>query len=481
MKSLSPWWDVCAVLALAVAFRLPALLADFWFDEIYSLERFALQARSVNDILFADALKHDNNHQLNTLVLYLLGSRAHWLLYRIPGAICGLVAVGTAVVIGQRRGRQAGFVTGALVAMSYFMAVYSTEARGYPWVLASAGIAYIALENFLASGSRRTAMAFWLALALGLAAHPAMLHVYLGALLWSGYRLRNRPNHLVWLHLVPMAWIALWLVFVTRGSLVGGGPPWTWSTLVDEAFAWTVGYPLGLVPAAVAATAALALLAWDAWSGWQEDSDDGLFFIGAILGPVILIVALSPPYLFPRYFIVPLFFLLLVAARRLSSFAQVSPARQWMTAAVLLAFATGNGMHLRALMEQRHGNHAAAVQLMAAIRPGPSVPGPGTHDSTVTVASWSLDQWTVMPLDFYAQRLDLAALEYVSREELRRRPVGAPQIDWAVDATQPCARTPDRRRRLPGSDREYVLVRSFPVCGPSGMSWHVYAPASAAR
>ncbi len=74
-------------IAMALAFRLPALLTDFWFDEVFSYERFVRHARSIGDIFFGDALKHDNNHHLNTLTLYLLGEQSNWILYRLPSLI----------------------------------------------------------------------------------------------------------------------------------------------------------------------------------------------------------------------------------------------------------------------------------------------------------------------------------------------------------------------------------------------------------
>lgn len=457
-------FDMAIVLALAALFRLPALAADFWFDEIYSYERFARHARSVADIFFSAALKHDNNHHLNTLALYLLGDQSNWIIYRLPGAVAGMAAVAAAMSIGRRRSRIEGLVTGVLAATSFLVVVYSTEARGYAWLLAFAAIGFLALDRFLASGGRSSLAIFWLSIVAGLAAHPAILHFYLGALLWSGFRLRSRPRELVRLHVVPVAWIAIWLLVVTRGSVVGGGPPWTWPRIGDEALAWTLGYPLSTVPVAIAGGIALALVLWDAWRLQAEESDEWLFSLGTIVGPIVLMAALSPPLLFPRYFLVPLFFLLPVIGRRLAALAQTFPGGRWAAGAIVIAFVIGNGVHVATFARERHGNHVAALQMIA---------GAADH---VTVSSWSLDQWTELPLAFYSPRLGLdRRVTYVPRADLASRPADAPRIDWALEVSQPCTPPTEPRRVLPGTNDTYVLVGSFPVCGPSGMSWLVYA------
>ncbi len=150
------------------------------------------------------------------------------------------------------------------------------------------------------------------------------------------------------------------------------------------------------------------LVLWDARRLWAEGSDEGLFYIGTILGPVVLMTALSPPYLFPRYFLVPLFFLLVVAGRRTAALARSSTRGRWATVAVLLLFITGNGVHVARMFRERYGNHSSAVRLLAA---SPSARG-------VTVTSWSLDQWTQLPLAFYASRLGLNdRIEYIPRAE----------------------------------------------------------------
>jgi hypothetical protein len=457
--------DVAAIVLLAFVVRVPAVLTDFWFDEIFSYERFARTARSVQDIFLSPALKHDNNHHLNTLTMYWLGDQTSWFVYRLPVTACGLLAVAGAVMVGRRRSRAEGVLSGLVAATSLMLVAFTTDARGYGWLIAFAVLGFLALDRFLRSGNRGALITFWIALAGGLASHATMLHFYLGALLWSGFHLRTRRVDLVKLHIVPAAWILFWAVAVLRGSTVGGGPPWTWSQIGDEGLAWTFGYPLGVIPAWAAGAVAAGLVLWDARRLWAEGSDEGLFTVGAILSPVIFVAALSPPYLFPRYFLVPILFLLLVVGRCLGRCWTTGPAGRAAVIALTLAFLAGNSVQIFRFVQERRGTHVAAVRLF--LDSGPSSP--------IVVTSRSLDTWTEMPIRFYERRLGEAGrITYVPRATVAERSAAEPRIQWVVEPAQPCAPDPGTRLTLPNGDA-FALTNAYRVCGPSGMSWFLFA------
>src|SRR5262245_57339459 len=129
------WPIVAALLALAAGIRLPALFTDFWLDEIQSYEQFARPATSWVDIFINHAFKHDNNHHLNTLMLYVLRDYDGWVIYRWLAFSAGLLTVGLSIGLASRARRVEGVLSGFLVAVSFMMVVYSTQARGYALVL----------------------------------------------------------------------------------------------------------------------------------------------------------------------------------------------------------------------------------------------------------------------------------------------------------------------------------------------------------
>jgi len=437
------------------------MFTDFWLDEIWSYD-LARRARSAADIFFSPDLKHDNNHHLNTLWLYVLGDQNHWMVYRVPALVAGLLAVVTACAIGRHRSRVEGVFAGLGVAVSFMMVVYSTEARGYALVLLFALLAFNALRQYLDTPSVGAAGWFSLWIMLGLASQTSILHFYLGAALWSGYRLRGRWRDLVRLHAVAAVWGVLWAAFVLFGSRIGGGPPWTWSSIGDQSLAWTFGYPLAVAPAWLAAGAAAALVVWDARELWREGSDEGLFFVGAIFGPPLLVAALAPPWLFPRYFLVSLLFLLLVAARSLARLWRRPVWGKPAAAVILLLFVAGNLRHI--VPFSRHGRGLASQAIRAMASSAPS--------GEIYVTGLPVDMWSSMPIAFYEHALGLGnRLHYVLRADFQK-PGASADVAWLIVQRQTDDAAPEEA--VAAAAARFMLQHAYPQYGPSGMQWLLY-------
>jgi hypothetical protein len=456
--------DVAALVTLAAVLRLPALFTDFWFDEILSYERFAMGARSLGDIFFNPAYKHDNNHHLNTIVLYLLRDQGGWVIYRVPAFLAGLAAVAAAAIVGGRRSRVEGILSGLLVAFSFTMVVYSTEGRGYALVMACAVVAFLVLARYLEAPTWPTAAWFWLLVALGLVAHSTIAHFYLGALLWSGYRLRRRWRDFVRLHAPLAVFGAAWVATVTRGGVVGGGDVWTWHQVADESLAWTLGYPTSAVPPGLVLAGLGLLFTVDSRRLWAEGSDEALFYVGTVLGPVAMIWALSPPYLFPRYFVVALVFLLLVLARLLAGLWLDVPRARPVVVGIVLAMALGNVLHVIPFSRYGRGGASKAIAAIAT-----------TTDTTpIVVTSPSVDLWSVFPIRFYERKLGLGErIRVISREELAATPQTHPPIDWLIVPTLDHDLVRPAAIHLDGVG-SFVLLHRYAAYGPSGMTWIVY-------
>jgi hypothetical protein len=105
----------------------------------------------------------------------------------------------------------------------------------------------------------------------------------------------------------------------------------------------------------------------------------------------------------------------------------------------------------------------AAVQLVAA-RPG-----------RIVITSRSLDRWTELPFAFYGRRLGVSdRIEYVRRDDVAGRLQRGERVDWVIEPSQPCMASAPTELTVP-SGGVYILKRTFPVCGPSGMTWSLYA------
>ncbi len=458
------WLWSAAILAVAVAVRLPALYTDFWLDEIWSWFDFAQKAGSAWQIFFGAGFNHDNNHPLNTLFLYLLGEQDGWVAYRLLALVTGVVAVGAAMLLGRRWGNAAGPMTGLLFAGSFLMVIYSTEARGYGPLVCFTLLGTLTLDSYLTRPRPSLAVAFWACVFLGLASHLSLMHFYLAALLWSAVRLCGRGNAwsqrlvpFAWLHAVPILYLGVLYFVVIRSMQRGGGPPWSWQDVTDKALAWTLGYPVALVPAGLALAAVAVLLAWELRQLRREGSDQWVLYLGVIvLAPVGTLAFLAKDYMFARYFILPLTFLLLVVGRALARLWALPRWGMPLCVALLLAVAAGNGAHLVRFWDHGRGGASSAVRYM--LEHSPQVPS--------FVASEPIPLWADLPLRYYQRGL--------SKMPLRLVPVASPTgFDWFILQSQ--ERDPPVRRELtlPNGQR-LALRKHYPCYGPSGMHWFLY-------
>src|SRR5690348_2096975 len=86
--ALSPCCLIILSLLLAMALRLGAMDAEFWFDEIWSWE-FARAAASPWQVFAGANQHHDNNHKLNTLYLWFCPATSGWWVYRLHSFLAG--------------------------------------------------------------------------------------------------------------------------------------------------------------------------------------------------------------------------------------------------------------------------------------------------------------------------------------------------------------------------------------------------------
>src|SRR5690349_5873833 len=137
------------VIASTALLRAAGVFDDFWMDEIWSYD-LARTVQRPSDVLLEPRFQIDNNHPLNTLLIWAMGEQRHWWIYRVPSLLAGLGAVVVATMIAARRGRAAAILAAVLVGCSYPLVFFSSEARGYAVVVLFALMAVDAAERYLA-------------------------------------------------------------------------------------------------------------------------------------------------------------------------------------------------------------------------------------------------------------------------------------------------------------------------------------------
>lgn len=456
-----------AVLLVAAAVRIPAIFDAFWLDEIWSWS-FARRATSVLDIV---RLAHDNNHWLNTLFLYLLGDREGWWTYRLLSLASGLGAVAVAMVRARRDGLVEAVTSGLLLALSYMMVLYSTEARGYaPAVLVAFGTLPV-LERALATGGWTWCGAFWVLTALGLAAHLSFLHFYLALLAWSAwhaftppYRFGAALERLLRCHAAPLLYLALLYATTVRHLRYGGGPPWHLGQLAQELVAWTLGTPLATPAVILAGAGATAVLVASCVLLHRQGSDLWVFDLAAIaVVPALTARVLAPEFVYPRYFLLSIAFFLLALGRVLARMFQRGRASAVAAVLLLATVLAGNLTRIVPFLEYGRGQYAETLRYLREHTEAPMITLASDHDfDTLTVVS------------FYGRHLDWPKpLRYFRHEQFP--PEGT---EWFLVQSFDPQPEPSATLRLAGDDagaaHDYLLERSFPYFGASGWHWFLY-------
>lgn len=406
------------VVALAALVRLAATWNDLWFDEIWTLSLIG-GLRSPLGIL--TELHHDNNHPLNSFLLYLLRPLGSDWAYRLPawGAGVATLVLGAYVntlddgahgdAAPSLRGLFAALVLGA----SHPLVHYGSEARGYALALAF-GLAAIAvaLRDGVRPGSRAAPLA-WTALLLALLAHALAVHFLAALVAWSIVRTLRRGDGwrrtlvtIGWWYAVPMlGTVALYLGFL-HDITIGGGPREGLLAPLLRAIAVTTALPLH-APAVLLLAVAPGLLAGGlVWLALRGSDLWALYLVGAVISPAALAV-LAPTDLYAeRYLLVSSLLWLLLLARLLAWATTRGTVMRALAFAATVAFVAGNAERIGSLLRDGRGQYVAALRYIASHSSGPTALVTSDHDFRNRLV-----------IEYYAPRIEGLSIRYLMRAE----------------------------------------------------------------
>jgi hypothetical protein len=395
MGRLATTLAMAGLLIVALCLRLAASSHDLWLDEIWSLFMLDCYAKSPLDLVRGE-MRHDNNHLLNSLYLHALGPHLPPLLYRIPAAVAGTLALIVAGLIGRKRSPLSGWWSAAAFATSYLLVNVSSEARGYGLMALALLVAQWAALAAFESGSAtaggrppaRLAVAFNIASVCGILAHLSFAMGYLAILVWSSWRLWQAPRTwherlraaLAW-HAVPLATLVTIYWFFARGMTVGRGPQAGILTTVSSGLSALVGGPIGSPAATLTGLVVAVIVGLCLAQCWRARPDRGLFFLlSIVVAPAVVVAAFPIDFYAIRYFLVPLQTVLLLVAGEVPVFvaSQRAAGRAGMAglavAASLIVAATNLGRD-GVLIARGRGAYRDLLQavIAASTQPGPTI------------------------------------------------------------------------------------------------------------
>jgi 4-amino-4-deoxy-L-arabinose transferase-like glycosyltransferase len=374
-----------AVLLLALALRLPGIFSDFWLDEIWTYFFSRTLDSPLQALIGTRDLKNFNAGSLNVLLFYLLGDCHHWVLYRVPSLLTGTASVALAWVIARPSGRTAALLSSLLVALSYPMIHYASEARVYSLAIFFSYAAFICMRRLVEEQRWRDCFVLWVTVALGFLSHLTFLYAVSASGAWWLLRLLRSgrsPDRIALAGArcfgVPLLFLAVYHYAFIRHVVIGAAADYRLLDVLTKALSHAAGGPAGGWGGAAAAILALLLTALAVWYRRRQTDDDWFFYLLAVFVlPLVILPILRPAVLFPRYFLVNIAFGLVAVGM---AAAHLFERGRWYRALVigaLVLFVAGNGLNVARLYRHGRGHYLEGLRYLAEHTPG----------KTVTVAS----------------------------------------------------------------------------------------------
>lgn len=441
---------------IAALIRLTGLCHfDLWLDEVWSILQVA-KLSSWHEIV--TKLHHDNNHILTSWWLYILGPGEAPIAYRAFSLASSLLAIFVAATLSPP--------LAVLMAFSFPLVLYGTEARGYSPLILAVVATVVTLEK--TSGNRRSRFLF-LTSTFGMLAHSSYLMVLPGVLAYlavdrrSGSTLLSRIAQ-------QLYWFIPWLCFFAALYLthlqyldIGGGPRGSlvevWLNSVGTIFGIQEISEFQLEKSAITLVIAVSMLVAtvvEAFLLLRSNRPLGaLIFVCAIVVPALIVFVLEPDFLLPRYFLASNLFLLIAAAYFGNRLWNAGIVGKGVAAGMAGFFIYSNSLEIGGLYRYGRGDPARGLFLVEKLTRG-------QPNQTFTSTS---DFRTTVVLEYYSKLSPrIAALRYIpgnpSSENIA--------IVEELDRYKPVAATFEGRE----------LVEVFPAAPLSGLPWRIYKKSS---
>lgn len=451
----------CVVVVLSGLVRWMASHDHFWLDEIWCWQ--LAQGRSLPQILFQ--IRVDNNHILNTWILSLFPPDADTTLLRSPAVLAGIGTIVLAGLSGWKRSPAHGMTALVVTGSSFVLIQYSSEARGYAYVLFFTVLCIWLMERVAARPRVAEGLLFSMSAALGFLSHFEFLTAYAGfvvwSLIWIGRRYRTRMaviGSLAMLHVVPMITIAtIGLVWYIGGMSVGGGDRQSILHVIVQAGSLAAGGPESGWLAIVVCSIALAASGFAICRLIRHGDGTGWFW-GATTVSLALVLSVKHDYVYPRHFLLEILGVLLLLSYLLSELWQAGRVGRTITLVALTGMLVGNGLAVSNLLKYGRGGYPEAISYMLETSPGPVVTVGGDVDfRNETVLTYYL-----------SRRSDAGQLKYIKRDQWTQR-----GVDWYLlhSFEQPPSPRPEIVDR---AGNRYQMTKVFPYSGLSGWNWILY-------
>lgn len=343
---------------------------DLWHDEVWSI-LFAENARTPLELFF---FKHDNNHLLNTLFLYLAGNQTHFIVYRLLSILSG---IGSFLLLGHiaRKlwGNRDAILALVLCGSSFQLILMFSEARGYAPAIFFSLLAFACLLHVGDPLKTLTLLLFWAACVLGILAHATFVIIFFAMLSYSltlfsvahkrGQKLYTQTIRLFFIYGPPAIFMTVLYLWFFSPMMIGGGPEVSKAQNILQSLSLPFGHIWKPKIAVVAFTVTALIMVAGCFLLFRQQNRLWSFFVASLIAIPVLIVGITrPSYFSPRYLTICLPFFYLLTARLLGTLVTSGKWNKWMAIFLVALFIAGNAQPMVSLLLNGRGHYKAALE-----------------------------------------------------------------------------------------------------------------------
>ncbi len=392
------WLGLACLLTVAACLRWLCCHGELWLDEVWTWD-ISHKLTWPGGLFYQ--LQEENNHYLNTLMVWLFRNQSGWW-YRFPAAVCGVASVGIAFKLGRSSPilpGPASWLAGWLTAASYLLVHYSSEARGYAYAVFFAALAFDQLWVLESSRGKLQApnddlrsqrIAKWLfpvACCGGFLSQPIFLTCFGAMGIWMFLRLQKQVSpdqlwpRLMSIFLKPGLFFVVLYVVDLRHAANGGGDQFPLWRVIIETLSLTGGGPLTGGMAFVVSGMVLAIFTHGLRVLARAGDDRWIFLLlVVVVMPLGLLVVLRRAEVYPRYFLIAVFFLIQAAAIGLMDLSRRGLVPVTLTTLCLAGAMFGCGRHVSQLAELGRNRYLPILKLLADREPSSTIQIRSDHD-----------------------------------------------------------------------------------------------------
>jgi hypothetical protein len=459
-------------IVLAAILRIIATHNDLWLDELISLR--IVDALHTPGQIFT-AVHIDNNHYLNTLYLYLVRSLLTPNQNDAPTCRYLSVVLGVAVVpagywLLVRRSRVEAVILAGLLACSYPLIHFSSEARGYSGAVLGSMLACAALARWMKTGGEsRKSFALGLiyasSLVLAVLSHLTACLIWFplaaGSLITLACRSRRGRWIALWvaLNVLPASVLAALYFFDLRYWAQLGGPPMTVLHGLGRLLALGMGWPAKDAATIWIVIVPLMVLAiWQLVKEYKAGEPLATLLMLIYLMLPLCVLMLEPSFFSPRYFLIFLPFFYVPMAMLLARLTSTRAGRLTCTA-ILALFLVGQANLYVKFLRVGRGQFTAALQYIMTHTP-----------SQQLFVTSNQDFRSQVELNYYVPRI-------LTGRQLAYLPSGSqssPQPDWYIFHEEGYDPPGPATLNVPGQPT-WHRAAYFGAAELSGQAWTIYS------